>query len=271
MTFNTIEISQQDGRPVELYKFERGAVRWHFTSAAEDFTLGAQVYSAVPIKRSGLEANAGEERGELKIDVTRDNPVADLFRVAAPSDVVGVTVSRIHAGDTDAQILWIGRILSVDWKGIQAQLSCEPASVSMDRNGLRRLYQRQCPHRLYGPACRVNRTLFEIIASLTGVSGSTVYCGAAGSLPAGYLSGGVLEWVSPENVTERRMIVSHAGTALTLTQQIPAMPGNATVTLAPGCNHTLGAGGCGRFDNEENFGGMPFIPTKNPHGGTSIY
>jgi hypothetical protein len=43
------------------------------------------------------------------------------------------------------------------------------------------------------------------------------------------------------------------------------------VTLYPGCDHTLGAAGCAKFANTDNFGGTPFIPNKNPFGGTAIY
>jgi hypothetical protein len=43
-----------------------------------------------------------------------------------------------------------------------------------------------------------------------------------------------------------------------------------TVTLFPGCDHTL-ATCSGKFSNTANYGGFPFMPTKNPFGGDPIY
>jgi hypothetical protein len=44
----------------------------------------------------------------------------------------------------------------------------------------------------------------------------------------------------------------------------------AEVRAYAGCNRTLDE--CKtRFDNVANFGGMPFIPTKNPFGSDPLY
>jgi hypothetical protein len=72
-------------------------------------------------------------------------------------------------------------------------------------------------------------------------------------MPAGHLAGGLLEWVDGGGMLERRMIMTHSG------------------NNAPGCDHTTGAAGCGKFNNVANFGGFPYIPTKNPHGGGPLY
>jgi hypothetical protein len=45
--------------------------------------------------------------------------------------------------------------------------------------------------------------------------------------------------------------------------------GSQTVNLYPGCNKSMDH--CiNRFDNILNYGGFPWIPGKNPFGGTSI-
>ena len=43
-----------------------------------------------------------------------------------------------------------------------------------------------------------------------------------------------------------------------------------TIYLYPGCDRTL-ATCTAKFGNSANFGGFPFIPTKNPFGGSPIY
>ena len=45
--------------------------------------------------------------------------------------------------------------------------------------------------------------------------------------------------------------------------------GSSTVTLYPGCTKSRAV--CkNKFDNLNNYGGFPWIPTKNPFGGSSI-
>lgn len=271
MTFETVEKTLQLGAPIELYRFSRGNVRWHYTSADTDQVYDGSTWTAIAMARTAMEANAGEMRSALKITLPRDNPVVDMYRVSPPSDVISIVVLRFHLGDNDPRTVWSGRVLNVEWRGVTASMSCEPASVSMNRNGLRRLYSRQCPHRLYGPACSVTRASYDVPAVVDAVSGATITCSEFAALPTGYLSGGIFEWENGLH-TERRAILSHAaGGQITITHIISGIPVGANVIAAPGCDHTTGANGCGRFNNLVNFGGFPYIPTKNPHGGSPIY
>lgn len=270
MTFNLIEVSQESAQPIELYKFEKGPVRWYFTSASRDISYGGFTWLSVPIERGNLEATITEERSGMKITVSRSNPVPDLWRVSPPSDVVTVTIYRNHYGDVDAQCVWVGRVLSTEWRGIQAIMACEPASISMNRNGLRRVYQRGCPHKLYGPGCNVDRSLYEVTGAVTAIVGNVVTVSAFSSAANGYFALGPFEWMQPDGSLARRMIVSNTGGALTLSQAIPGLAVGAMVLAAPGCDHVLAT--CkNKFNNILNYGGMPFIPTKNPHGNAPIY
>lgn len=272
MAFNANEISRQAGRPVELYKVERSTQRLYYTSAKTDFVYSGRTYTAAPITRSDIEANNSEERGQLKIRVPRDNPIAEMFRPGIPSDVVTVTVYRIHVGDTDAKVIWMGRILSPSWTADGwCLLSCEPVTTSLKRNGLRRVYQRSCPHRLYGPACNVNKATWQQTVAIQAVASSTITCNTAGLMAAGYLKGGTYTWTNADGLDERRMIMDHVGTTLTLSSPIYGMTGPTSAVVAPGCDHSTGAGGCGKFNNLNNYGGMPYLPTKNPFGGTPVY
>ncbi|MEW6169845.1 MAG: phage BR0599 family protein [Pseudomonadota bacterium] len=66
------------------------------------------------------------------------------------------------------------------------------------------------------------------------------------------------------------MIVAHSADSITLAAVPPGLSVGATVVLYPGCDHTLST--CeSKFGNSANFGGFPFIPTKNPFGGSPIY
>lgn len=272
MTFNAHEISIEDGQPIELYSFSCDTLSWFFTSTAEDIIIDSQLYTALPIERSQLEATNTEERTAIKVTVARDNGVADIFRVAPPSSMVIMTIKRVHYsdGDEEVRLLWTGRVINADWRGATVVLNCEPASISFNRNGLRRLYQRQCPHVLYGPACGISSASFQTPASVTALSGLSVTVPEADALVDDYLSGGTLVWVTTDGVTERRMIKTHTGPVVTITHGIPDFEVGADVTLIAGCDHTLAT--CrDKFANKLNYGGFPYIPQKNPFGGSPIY
>ncbi len=270
MAFDLLEKSAANGAPVELYEFTLGPNHWRYTSADEDQVMNGQTYTRAPVRRSKLEFSEELNRANLKIHLQRDNPVADLFRLYPPGAVVLVRVWRRHRGDGEFVLLWHGRVLNCEFVGGEAVLHTEPALTSLRRNGLRRFYQRQCPHVLYGPACRVAQSSYRASGALTVVSGAHVELTAAGLQADGYYAGGILSWGSQSGVVESRIILSHVGTALTLAAPIQDLAVGDTVDIYPGCDHTLAT--CDtRFGNADNYGGWPFIPGKNPFGGTTLF
>ena len=66
------------------------------------------------------------------------------------------------------------------------------------------------------------------------------------------------------------MIVGHNANAITVSAVPPGLAIGDAIYLYPGCDRTLNT--ChAKFGNSANFGGFPFIPTKNPFGGSPIY
>ena len=270
MTFETLETSQQDGRPIELYEFRRDHLRWRYTSGADIVVINADTWSPVPINRSAIESTSSADKSGIKIEVARDNEVADLFRVAPPSDVVLLYVYRYHYADEETRVLWVGRVLNCEWRGSLATLTCEPVTVSMNRMGLRRLYQRNCPHKLYGGKCGVSRAGYEVTGAVDAISGNAVSVSEADALADGHFNGGGLEWINSDGVTERRLITDHTGAVLTLSMSIDGLAVAESVTIYPGCKKTT-SDCLTKFSNLSNFGGFPYIPTKNPFDGSLAY
>jgi len=252
--------------PIEIYSFIFDGGAYYQTSGLESVVYNSRQYDPVPLRRSTLEANITEERTELKLQTVRDNPVAELFRVAPPSSTVSVSLYR---GDGAAFTLaWTGRILSCEWSGLEAVLFCEPVSTSLERSGLRRAYSRGCPHVLYGPSCRVSTGIHKVSTTATG-TGTQIQVGSVGGQSDGYFDGGYLDYRHGSGIYDRRMILSQVGTTLTISYPIQDLAGE--VDIFPGCDHTTGANGCGKFSNLQNFGGFPFVPSKNPFGGNPIF
>lgn len=273
MTYNAAEISVQSGAPIECYEFSRGPVYYRYTSAATDVTVNSKLFTAKPISRSAIEATPEAARSALTITGPRDLPVADLYRVAPPSDVVTLTVYRYHETDGDGEIatIWTGRVLNARWKpNSTVELMCEPIYTSMARPGLRRLYQRTCPHVLYSAACGALSGAVGLTTTVDAVSGATITITAADAYADGYFSGGYVEWETQTGVYERRMIHNHTAASLALASAIIGLATGTTIHIFPGCDKTLAT--CNtRFSNADNYGGFPWIPTKNPFGGDPIY
>jgi uncharacterized phage protein (TIGR02218 family) len=253
------------GRPLDLYEFARQHLHWRFTSAAQPITIGFEVYQPVAIEHAGISASRELARNALAITVARDNPVAELFRIAPPSDVVTCVISQMHEGSSERVALWSGRIVGVDWSGAQAELSLEPVYTSVRRLGLRRRYQRACPFALYGAGCGVLRTAWQHVSTADSIAGLTVQVTGAGAFGDGWYAGGYLEWETA-GLNERRMIARQVGPNVELTAAPHGLAVGQVVRLFPGCDRTLAT--ChGKFNNSLNYGGMPYIPLRNPFAG----
>lgn len=270
MTYDSREKSAQDGAPVELYQFSRNEKIWRYTSAGDDIGDSTATWTSAPIQRNEIEQSTEQARNALTLTVPRNFEIADMFRIAPPSDVIALTVFRYHRDEEDdVAVIWIGRVLNVSFEGARAQMRCEPVSLSLKRQGLRRLYQKQCPHVLYGllPGCGVDRETHKTETTVTNIAG--VVLSVAG-LAAKPYAGGFVEWEDDTGNLERRFIRSFDGLDLTLNFPFNGIADTDPVTVFPGCDHTMDT--CDTvYNNLPNYGGFPFTPDKNPFDGTPIF
>lgn len=270
MTYNVFERSVEDGSPVELYEFNRGSLAWRFTSADDGVIFNTKSYAAEPMERTAIESTQERQRSSIQIKVKRDNVIADMWRVSPPTDIITVTVTRYHRGDTEGVVIWMGRVTNVEWSGAMSTLNCEPVFTSMQRPGLRRNYQRQCPHVLYSGACGVSMAAEKVTGPVAAISGTNLTVTGLNAYADGYFSGGFVEWETVTGIFERRFISSHVGNVITLAQAFYGIAIGQSVNAYPGCDHTLTT--CtSKFSNKDNYGGFPYIPIKNPMGGESVF
>lgn len=275
MAYNDTEISEYF-EPRELFKFTRGTVNWYYASGDEDVTFEAKVYEAEAISRGDIATTQDVNKAGLKIEVAKSNAFIQQYIAASPSDVITLTVYRIHGDEAGSIVSFIGRVVNIDFQESKAVISVQSNQSSLKRPGLRRVFQTTCPHVLYGDMCRVNRTLFKTDAVLSGLSGLTLTSSAfVVSVNATYdptwFVGGYIDYLV-DGATDRRFITAHDNVAGTITVNLPLV-GVAigdTVSAYAGCDHAPET--CvGKFSNIENYGGFPFIPEKNPMDGTPIF
>ena len=278
MTHLATETSIELGSPIELYDFRYFDSEWNYTSGDTEFydLVTDKTYLPIALSRANLEFSSDFSRGSLPLVMQYDTPFLDLFRAAAPSGVVSMTVRRVHRLDGDVEIItmWKGRVLNINWSGSEAQLSCQSIRSGFQRFALRRQFQFNCSHVLYGPGCEVDKTLFDLSGTVTAVSGATISISGVSAFAAGYFSGGYVEYSNSALITpERRMIKSNSGgsNAIVLVSPPLNLLVGSTAVAYPGCDHSL-ATCAAKFTNSDNYGGFPHTPTnKGPFGGETIY
>lgn len=275
MTFPIRESSRTLGEPVNLYFIVYGdtpASYYAYTDSEQevhlnfDAALGEVIFKPIPITHGNITASGSLDKSAVEMRTPQSAELAQLFTLHPPSQIIRLTIFQAHDGDGDYRVEWVGRILGSSREVNEAVYTCEPVSTSMKRPGLRRNYQYQCPHVLYGPQCKADRGRATILRSVTGVAGALV------SLPPGWdanpdrFNGGLAEWLTADGRTELRTIQKRADANTLILSGIAAglVPG-AQIKLSWGCKHDTPD--CRDLHaNVLNFGGQPWIPLKNPLG-----
>jgi uncharacterized phage protein (TIGR02218 family) len=272
MTYDARETSADQGAPQEIYEFVRGAYRIRLTSADRDIAYVGQTYVRATISRTNVEASLEAARANVTITVPRTMEVADWHRVSPPADVIAVRILQRHQGDPDNEfaVVWTGRVTTVDFKGAAAELICESVYTSIRRAGLKRTYQRACPHVVYGAECGAAKSAHELLGAALAVSGVSVTATIFGTVPSGRLAGGYLQVSRPAGQFERRAIATHTGSTIELAQPIVGFGPGQAFAAYPGCDHT--APTCNTvFGRLPSYGGFLYIPAKNPFDGSPVY
>lgn len=273
MSFLTAE-THYLGSPIELYVFNYGGTKsYYYTSSDELQIVDAIEYIPVVIKRDDIQYTNDVGKSQITLKAQVDLEVTEIFKAGIPSGIVTLTIFRKHRTDAEKAVIWKGRVLGVTWEGNEVSMECEPIRTSLQVYGLRRNFQRQCPHVLYGADCRVNNLTFRKYGAVTAVTRTSITLPAAIISKENYFAGGYIQWTNPENnAQERKSIVSSVASTgqLNILGVTTGLIVGMNVEAYPGCDKSLGT--CsGTFNNEENYGGFPHTPTKNPFGSSPIY
>lgn len=277
MTYSVTEASTQDASPVYKFLFTQGVTEYRYTSAAYFISDSTGTWEPSPLTASSVQQTGEMAKNGLKVVLPRDNAVAQTFLGKVPETTTSLTVYRGHDPTdlSDFAVVWKGRVASVEADGDQLTLDCEDIFTSMRRPGLRARYQKGCRHALYSEQCGVHDYDFAVSATIIGESGFTVTVQGIGDsagdsttaqLADGYFNGGIIE----AEDGAKRYILRHVGNTLTLLSPFDTLDIDSVeqqVTLYPGCLHNTTD--CNsKFNNLDNYGGFPYIPSKNPFAGS---
>lgn len=269
----------------ELYRFTEGVDVWTITSADSDEVYdagsGDETYVSTTIGRNEVESKNELSRANIEVSLSIDDPMARRWMRQIVDDVVTLTIFSKNGGDVN--VVWKGRLSSVKPESAAITLIFESIFTSLRRSGLRKKYQRSCPHILYGRGCKLDKEDFATDGAMTSIStdGQVLTVPEAAAFADGYFTAGMVE--APDGTL--RFVTNHSGSSLTLIRPIQslieafatsgygvnygAFYGGVAVRIFPGCTRSKEV--CNsKFDNLNNYGGFPYIPLKNPFNGSSI-
>lgn len=258
----------------ELYEFtQAGSQPRRFTSALAPITgmdLNT-VYPPATIIRDKVKQTQDATKSNVSLTVPVSFRPAIDFRASGIIAPMLVTIFRAIVNNegvvTSQNVLWKGRAVSLQYKDDNYELNLESIYTMMRRPGLRPRCETLCRHILFDNRCGANQTAHTYAGVIAAITGSTI--GVTG-LPSGVnLIGGVATaGVSPRAI---KAVTQDAGlTAITLSGALPGGSIGTTVTFTRGCNHTRDD--ClNIFDNIANYGGFPYIPTRNPFGNNGAF
>lgn len=267
--FGAYEAAQGPGlmsEPVEGFKFEQGANVWRLTSADRSITFLDGTFDPVAISRGELDFSQEDTAQTLAIQLPADHPVALLFIAYNPATPVTITAWRRHRPDEDEVVIFpAGQIISWNFEGAVATLTCAPVSNSFRRRVPALVFQSHCNWALYGPGCGLDKNTFKSSGFVTAYSGTAVRAAAFALKPDGWFVNG---WAELANL-ERRYIIGHVGDTLTLQVPFSALAIGQAIDAFAGCQRTEDV--CEqKFNNLVHHLGFPRIPTRNPYAGSVV-
>lgn len=271
MSYESVEVSRDDGSPQFLYLFELNDKAWRYTLGAERVNIDGHWWEPIGISDDGVKQKGDPVSDLLNVTVPSTLDIVKFYIQTPPSSPVFLTVRRYHVGDFQSVVAYVGEVSNVNQnKPGQAVVSCSTISASLDRNGLRLAWSRTCPHSLYDKQCRVNPGAYRVQIEVQELGPGTVKAPQLAGLQDGWFDGGYLEWESPERGIERRGIEEHLGDTILMFGANDGITPGLIAYAHPGCNRIVDT--CRlKFNNIENYGGIPSMPGKSPFDGDPIY
>lgn len=270
MTYIATDASTQSGDLVYLFLFVYEGVEYRLTNQAVDVVAMGETWVSAPVRAGRVSVSDDMIKDELKIDFARDYEFAFNVLTQQQEQQATLTVFRGYRTDGNYVTWWKGRVSGKDANASQITLTCTPIFTSLQRPGLRARYQRNCRHALYGRGCNVDPDDFLFATEITDISGIALTVAGIDAQDDGYYAGGVIVDVA---TGVRRFIKAHLGQQITISLPFigwsTSESSGISVEVFPGCNRSVSD--CfAKFDNLDNFGGFPYIPSINPFAGKSI-
>ncbi len=254
-------------KPAELYHIWRdGGEHWRYTSGDVTVTYDGEDYEPATLERSQVKYDSKLDIVTMEIRAAYLTDAVLKYIAVNPLEVLWVSVMKIHRDQDplEVDVVFIGQIKNVSFKGAQAKVACVGFEQFLKKTIPRWRYQLTCNHILFDNYCSLTKVDYKIEAVITLNETETILSSATFALQDdGYFIGGEVVFG-----VEARTITAHVGTDITLIYRMENLENGNTVEAYPGCDRRIET--CrDTFDNIVNYLGFPFLPKENPAMRTS--
>ena len=285
--------------PAYLYKFTTLLPEpqiQYFTSYEDSLYWDGSTWTPAPFSHDVIKSGIKFEREECEITSWGGdfpgNPLGGLFpyTLEGPLFLDIVEINAISPGEGSiiggqipiteipdpgyARILFSGIVTKPDMTGKDWKATARWFGNFFDRNVPRFYFQKTCNVAVYSAKCGVNRADFQVIGTFLGAPGTQTVVPITGGTDkaANYFAEGFCETGSGANFERRAILYSQVVSGhleITIDKHFRYAISSQTVYLFPGCNLSLDM--CiGRFNNQINMRGHPFIPINNPSANIGV-
>lgn len=240
----------------ELYQVIMDNERFYYTSGDSDFTLNNELYKAVSIYRNELSRDSLSDEAKLIADL--DLAPFDLYKEFNPNTSIFVRILKENGA-----LLFAGKVRSVDFELSKGTATIKLSAIGGVLNSKipNRTYAKECGFNLFDDGCGLDKAKFSVVlANNFSISEDKleITSEALASKPEGYFSGGYARFSN-----QHSYISEHTGEKITLMFPLKNLSTSDVLSVYAGCDKTIKM--CkNKFGNSVNYGGFPFIPSKNP-------
>ncbi|MCI4437603.1 MAG: phage BR0599 family protein [Ignisphaera sp.] len=240
---------------MDLYKITFQGLVATYTSS--EFSVELFDYTFIPSAITRTEISLELTNAEVRLDLPQDTYPFKYFVLSSPSSEVEITIYDYSSGFE----IFRGIVTKVNFNRSKQNVTAtlKRKEAFFDSEVPYRTYGTSCSFLLYDQHCGVNMTSHIINSSVFTLSNirDSISSPDLLTVTSGTFTGGSIE----TNLGETSFILSHAGGTVVLTTPLISIP--SVVTFIKGCNKSTNE--CtSKFNNIINFGGFPFIPSKNP-------
>jgi uncharacterized phage protein (TIGR02218 family) len=255
MSFDSLEQSQQDSQPIDLFQFKQGSAAWRYTNYPKQILKIDFTWVPRAITRSTITKADTVPKDTIVVNLPFDDNLVPSLRLGILSKPTQVIIFRTQADVDFARVMWRGRVAKTIRNGPHAAITCEPIFGNLLRMGITQPYSRSCRHVFGGPGCFVDTDSYKVHAQVASVDGAKVQLLLL--TPPNFIGG---TFVTAGG--ESRMVIAQSGSTVTLIRRVSVAAADF-VDVIPSCDRSLGT--CDTvYHNAGNFGGFPGIPLINP-------
>lgn len=259
MTFESHETSLESGGRIELHSLAIGSTVYRMHDEIADIiTYSSDEYYKVSVSRGRIAT--GQEH--LTVTLPGDHEFSRQFTTIAPGQLGTYTIFAYHRAEpSDVRVIYKGVVRSVAFTQdmSSSMLSVVPVSEAFDKEIPQRTFQAACNNVLFDGDCKISSGSWKHTNVVSAVNGNVITVTSLlsakgdGWATAGFVAHGVLDY---------RLVIEQDGDDCILSLPFYADVLGETLDVYAGCARDIGT--CeNKFSNRDNFGGCPYVPTKN--------